>query len=349
MRRAAARGDRRPVRMVVRAESELPRSIGFLLIPGFSMLALCSALEPLRLANQLLGERFYSWTIFTRDGLPVRASCGMSIPADSGPDGAAPPCLIVIAGFDPWPQDDRRLKSWLRLLDRRGSLLGAVDTGAYLLASAELLGERATVLHWESAAAFSELFPDIPVSEKLYDIDGNRLLCAGGAAVLDMMIDIVGRTHGPGLEVEIAERLLYRRQPAMEQVQRLRLADRVRLSDPDVLRAIQVMERHIETTASIAQIAHEANVSKRTLERKFRHFFDLTPTQAYLECRLVHARQLLRHCDIQIREVALACGFSSISYFCRSYKRKFHVKPGQDRRLDYALVQADPSSLQVRS
>jgi len=329
--------------MAARLAGDLPRNIGFLLIPGFSLLALSSAIEPLRLANQLLGQRHYAWRILTGDGQPARASCGMTITADGKAgqqvDQDNPSCLFVIAGFDPWPQPDLHLKSWLRFLDRRGTILGAVDTGAFLLASAELLGETRTVLHWESAAAFSELFPEVSVSEELYEIDERRLLCAGGAAVLDMMIALIEKTHGPGLASGIAERLIYGRNRAPAQEQRLALRDRVRLNDPDVLRAITVMENRIETTCSISHIASSANVSKRTLERKFRQHFNQTPKQVYLQCRLDHARRLLRHSDLRVREIAMACGFSSISYFCRAYKRGFSVKPGSDRRLDYALVE----------
>ena len=328
--------------MAARSAGGLPGDIGFLLVPGFSMLALCSALEPLRLANQLLGRRHYTWRIFTRDGQPALSSCGMTVSAcrRAAPDidRDHPSCLFVIAGFDPWPQADRHLKSWLRSLDRRGVVLGAVDTGAFLLASADLLGRTPTVLHWESAAAFSELFPEIPVSDKLYEVDERRLLCAGGAAVLDMMIALIERAHGPALAAGIAERLLHERSRAPAQDQRPLLRDRMRLNDRDVLRAIRAMEERIETACSISQIASAANVSKRTLERKFRQFLNKTPKQVYLQYRLDHARRLLRHSDLTVREIAMACGFSSISYFCRAYKERFAVRPSGDRRLDYSLV-----------
>lgn len=318
---------------------ELPRSVGFLLVPGFSMLALYSAIEAMRLANQLLGRRHYSWRFFTRDGRPGRSSCGMSIPADGvagGIEGEMPGCVFVVAGFDPWPQADARLKNWLRALDRKGVILGAIDTGAFLLAAAGLLGAGRAVVHWESANAFSELFPDIAVSDRLYEIGGRRLLCAGGAAVLDMMVELIARTHGASLAAGIGQRLLIRRDaPAGETV-----AD----GTPDgseVRRALHVMEQHVETTASIGEIAAATNVSKRTLERKFRQQLNQTPAQIYLLRRLDHARRLLRHTDMTIREIATACGFASTSYFCRAYKHCFQRTPGGDRRLDYSLVEGE--------
>jgi AraC family transcriptional regulator, carnitine catabolism transcriptional activator len=328
--------------MAISSDFRLPRDVGFLLIPGFSMLAFSSAMEPLRLANLLLGQRFYRWRIYTRDGQPARASCGMKVPADGKPDHAdAPPCLLVIAGFDPWPQEDRRLKSWLRSLDRHGAVLGAVDTGSFLLASAGLLGNTPVSLHWESAAAFSELFPDTPLSQELFEVSARRLLCAGGAAVLDMMLHVLERTHGATLCAAIAERLIYSRCRPAAREQRPALNERLDLEDADVLNAVATMERSVEGPINIGELCAEISVSQRTLERKFRRAFGRTPKQVYLNLRLDHARGLLRHSNLTVREVAVACGFSSVSYFCRAYKDRFSLRPGKDRQLDYNLVKID--------
>lgn len=329
--------------MTAECNGGLPRSIGFLLLPGFSMLALFSALEPLRLANQLLGHRHHSWQIYTPDGSPARASCGMSIPADAkaaASCGDDPSCLIVFSGFDPWPPPDRRLKNWLRGLDRHGASLGAVDTGAFLLASADLLGTVRTVVHWESADALLEMFPGLTLSENLYEIQGRRFLCAGGAAVLDMMIALLEKTHGATLAASVADRLMHVRGGSRSHPALPVSADPAPVNDPNVTKAIQVMQERIETVSSISDIARSANVSKRTLERKFRQLLNKTPSQVYLQCRLEHAQGLLRNTDLKIREVALASGFSSMSYFCRTYKHQFRRQPGSDRRLDYSLVEA---------
>jgi len=329
--------------MIAECNGGLPRSIGFLLLPGFSMLAFFSALEPLRLANQRLGHRHHGWRIYTPDGSPARASCGMSIPADAraaAPCRDDPSCLIVFSGFDPWPPPDRRLKNWLRGLDRHGASLGAVDTGAFLLASADLLGAVRTVVHWESADALLEMFPGLTLSENLYEIQGRRFLCAGGAAVLDMMIALLERTHGAALAAGVADRLMHVRGGSRSHLIFPASADPAPVNDANVTRAIQVMQARIETVSSISDIARSANVSKRTLERKFRQLLNKTPSQVYLQCRLEHAKGLLRNTDMKIREVALASGFSSMSYFCRTYKHQFRRQPGSDRRLDHSLVEA---------
>jgi AraC family carnitine catabolism transcriptional activator len=314
-------------------------------MPGFSMLALFGIIEPIRLANQLLGRCHYEWRVFSSDGTPPRASCGLTIATTPrpGPE-SAPQCVIVIAGFDPWPQNDRRLKSWLRALDRRGVILGAVDTGAFLLASAGLLDGVATALHWESAAAFSELFPEIPISDRLFEVHPRRWLCAGGSAALDMSLDLLEREHGAGLCAGLDSRLMHTRRrqkpPPLERVP-------AQAGQNDLAETLRIMEAHIEEPLSIAALAAMVPISQRSLERKCRLALGRTPTQIYLDVRLERARRILRHSDIAIREVALSCGFTSIPYFCRAYKARYRVPPGSDRTLDEVL--AGPASRSTNS
>lgn len=322
----------------------LPREIGILLMPGFSMLAFFAIVEPLRLANQLLGQRHYGWSVFTPEGTSVRASCGMTTAA-TRPPGAetAPDCVIAVAGFDPWPQNDRRLKFWLRALDRRGVILGAVDTGCFLLASAGLLNGVRTALHWESAAAFAELFPDVPLSDRLFELHPRRVLCTGGSAVLDMMLEMIERQHGGGLGDAIACRLMHSHRRSAQAV-RAQSPSGSTHRDGELRPVLNLMEQHIEEPIRISDIAGMAALSQRSLERKFRHAFGRTAKQVYLEVRLEKARQILRHSDLAVREVALSCGFTSIPYFCRAYKARYLVRPGSDRRLDEGLVQGERAS-----
>ena len=51
-----------------------PQTIGFLLLEQFTLISLASAVEPLRMANQLTGQELYRWHTFTLGGAQVWAS-----------------------------------------------------------------------------------------------------------------------------------------------------------------------------------------------------------------------------------------------------------------------------------
>jgi|GEM_PF-1719144 len=57
--------------------SSIKRSIVFFLVPDFSMIAFATAIEPLRIANRMLGYEAYRWRLTSTDGKPVKASNGV--------------------------------------------------------------------------------------------------------------------------------------------------------------------------------------------------------------------------------------------------------------------------------
>src|SRR5699024_4155649 len=135
-----------------------PECISFLLVPDFSMMAFVSAVEPLRVANRLAGRQIFAWQILSLDGAPVTASNGMTVVADTSFDAVQHlPMLFICSRFEPERfTDNRPLYSWLRRMAAYNTILGAIDTGCYLLARDRLLSGYRVTLHWESVTAFTE-------------------------------------------------------------------------------------------------------------------------------------------------------------------------------------------------
>ncbi|WP_245516310.1 hypothetical protein [Ancylobacter aquaticus] len=62
-----------------------PLRFGFLLAPRFSMMSLSSAIEPIRVANRLLGRKAFDWCTCSTDGQPVMASNDLVLEAGAVP------------------------------------------------------------------------------------------------------------------------------------------------------------------------------------------------------------------------------------------------------------------------
>ena len=308
--------------------------IGFFLAPEFSMIALFSAVEPLRVANRMSGRELYSWHIFSEEGGPVSASNGMSLVAESAiADVARFPSIVVCASFAPERYITKKNLAWLRRLDRQGSEMGAVETGTYFLARAGLLeGYRAT-LHWENLSSFAEQFPDIEITGELFEIDRKRFTCSGGTGALDMMLHRISERHGHKLAMAVSESLLHSRIRNPDDHQRLGLAVRLKVRHPALLNIVQMMESNLEEPLSLDELCEIGGISRRQLERLFRSWLKDTPTGYYLKLRLSRARQLLEHTTISVMDVSLACGFVSAPYFSRAYKAQYGRSPREDRRI----------------
>ena len=87
----------------------------------------------------------------------------------------------------------------------------AVCTGAHILAEAGLLDGYKCTIHWENLAAFLEEFPELDVSNELFEIDRKRYTCAGGTTSIDLLLEIVRTDFGQNLANEVANQFQYER------------------------------------------------------------------------------------------------------------------------------------------
>jgi transcriptional regulator GlxA family with amidase domain len=309
----------------------------FLLIPDFSMIAFTSAIEPLRIANRLSGRRLYEWRLVSRDGAPVPASNAIAIQIDGAvaafePPGAGVlPTVVLCGGLGSERYQNREVLAWLRRWDRRGAQIGALCTGAHVLARAGLLDRHRCTIHWENLPGFVEAFPDIPVSSDLYEIDRNRFTCSGGTAALDLMLHRIALAHGDELATKVSEQCIVDRIRGPHDRQRMPLRVRLGVHHPKLIRAVEIMEGNIEEPLGQEELAHRIDLSRRQLERLFRRHLARTPAQFYLETRLERARHLLFQTDLPIMSVACATGFVSASHFTTCYRQMFGKTPRAER------------------
>jgi AraC family carnitine catabolism transcriptional activator len=309
----------------------MPQTLCFLLLPGFSMMGLMSAIEPLRVANRFRGE-LYRWRLLSLDGGPVAGSNGMSLNVDAALQlPAAGDTLFVVAGFEPLAHFDQRLAHWLHRAEREGATLGGIDTGSFVLAEAGLFAGQRLTLHWEAIDAFQERYPHLMPTQELFEIDGRRITSAGGTASLDLMLTLIGRDHGEALAVAVSEQFVLGRIRSRQDHQRMQIASRYGVHNKKLVQVIGEMQRHSEQPLSSQALAERISVTPRQLERLFRQHLGETPSNFYLALRLDKARQLLRQSELSVLEVGLACGFESSSYFSRCYRARFATCPSQDR------------------
>ncbi len=310
----------------------LPQSIALVLVPEFTMMPVTSAIEPLRLANRLAEKQLYKWTLHSLDGQPVAASNGI-LTMVNGDLEAVPPdaTIIVCGGLNIQHHTDKRLLSWLRKTSRRGVDIGAVCTGAHVLAEAGLLDGYKCTIHWENLPGFTEAFPDIDVTGGLFEIDEDRFSSAGGTTALDLMLSLITSQHGPDMAAQVAETVLHSPIRHHSENQRLSLPARIGARHPKLVSIIEKMEDNLEDPLSPSLLAKQAGLSTRQLERLFRRYLDRSPKRYYLELRLKKARSLLLQTDMSVINVALACGFSSPSHFSKCYRAFYGRTPYRER------------------
>jgi len=310
-----------------------PRDVHFLLLPKLTLLAFTSALEPLRVANQIAGRELYRWFLMSEDGGPVSCSCGVTITPDSGLHDVPREALaFVCAGIEPTETVSPRATRWISRQRAFGCTVGGICTGAFALARAGVLEGRRFTLHWENQPAFIERFIGLEPTGALYEIDRELITCGGGSAATDMMLHLIERDHGADLASVVADMCLHFRASTHEAPQRSGFSHALNSRNPHLIAAMRAMNETIEAPLEIADLAEQVGISRRQLERLFNGHVGTTPAQFYMDLRIARVHALLNETDLSVAEIAAATGFNSASQMGARFRKRYGMSPRAYRK-----------------
>ncbi len=320
---------------VTNREQQAPPCVfTFLLGDDFSMMSLSAAIEPLRSCNRLQETQVFRWHLASLNGEMVTAASGITFATQPVSAVLEETDYLFICGGERVVASrfERGYLTALRQAARRGVAIGALSTGTFLLAKCGLLKGYRCTIHWESLAAFTESWPDIQCTRSLFEIDRNRLTCAGGTAAMDMMLHLIAKRVGESQAQAVASQFHHDRIRAMGEQQRGGTLSQT-VAPLAVQQAITMMKEHLEDPLSLDNIALKAGVGRRQLERLFRQYAAKTPQRYYLELRLQQAREMLIYSDQSVIDIALSVGFNSTSHFAGWFRRVFGILPSRVRRV----------------
>ena len=139
-----------PVMPGLEPQTETPLAVTLVVAPKFSYLSLAILMDGLRVANRANITPAFDWIIAADSSEPVPSSSGPTVtPQATLADISFAPVSIVLTAYEPEAACTPALLNWLRSQDRRGGVIGCVDTGALVLSRAGLIrGERIAVCRW---------------------------------------------------------------------------------------------------------------------------------------------------------------------------------------------------------
>lgn len=311
----------------------LPLRMTFLVFSGSSIMCTASALDPLRAANRVAGEKLFDWTIVSPDGEPAITTCGLPVAVEGRFDGhARADVIVVIGGFGTRRQAAPALVAGLRRAARGVRAIGGVEAGTWLLGHAGLLEGRAATTHWEDMEDFAAAFPGCDVRPDRYVIDGPVFTTGGASPTFDLMLHLVRARLGMAAALDVASVFIYDQARAATDAQPLVSLGRLDGYDPRLAAAIRLMEMHLDRPLTIAAIARRTGATARTLEKTFMASVGETPGAYYRRLRLAAARRLVLDTTEPMVDIAARTGFSGTAAFSRAFSRAFGVPPARMRR-----------------
>lgn len=291
------------------------------------------AAEVFGAARPELGPGWYRFASAAIEQGPLRAHGGLSVAADGGMELIEQADMIVVPGWKgydaPIPEE---LIARLRKAHERGARLVSICSGAFVLAATGLLDGQWVTTHWRYAACLQSRFPKVIVdAAALYRGEANIFTSAGSAAGIDLMIELVRRDFGPEAANMVARLIVMPAHRSGGQAQYLDRPVQIR-PDHGIAPLLDHIRVRLDEDWSIARMAAEANMSRRTFERRFRQATGQNPGDWLLDERVQSAKDLLSRSSRSMEEIAQAAGFGSAHALRHHFRRRVQQSPVQYRR-----------------
>ncbi|MEU7920767.1 helix-turn-helix domain-containing protein [Micromonospora zamorensis] len=214
----------------------------------------------------------------------------------------------------------------------RGARIVAICSGAFLLAHTGLLDRRSATTHWRMAAEFAAQFPGVHVeADSLYIDHGDVATSAGTAAGIDLCLHLVRNDHGAAHANQIARHMVMppHREGGQLQYAAAPLTARTPVSVAPVL---DWAAERLHEPLTVNDLAARANMSPRTLARRFTAQLGISPGQWLLQQRIAAARALLEETELPVETIATRVGLSTATNLRRRFRTTVNTTPTAYRR-----------------
>lgn len=308
-------------------------------LPEFALLPFGGFLDKLRFSaddEDYSRQRYCAWTILGLQPGHVLSSSGAALRIEATPeelDLADYDYLVLFGGRN--AQATAALapayQTLLRRAARAGVKLVAIDNASFLLAACGLLDGHRVAVHWRHEAEFRAGFPHLRLArERLYCFDGARISCAGGAAAIDLAVELLAQGSGRARALKgLADMLVDETRSGQHALRSLQVASS---GERHVDRAIALMRHGLASADGIEQLAASVGISRRQLDRLFHASQGMSAREYWNELRLQHVRWRLLNSSHSLAQLADEIGVSDASHLGKLFRQRFGTTPVAMRR-----------------
>ena len=159
-------------------------------------------------------------------------------------------------------------------------------------------------------------------------------------AWVDLALSLIAQILGPTIAEETARFLLV--DASEDRRHYLQgFTPRLHHGDAAILRAQPWIHSRDGRDASLALLAEQAGLEKRTLLRRFVRATEMTPIEYCRNVRIARARELLEFSRKTLKEMAWEVGYEDTRGFARAFRRVVGVSPSEYRRR-FGFQQREP-------
>ena len=308
--------------------------------PGVLAMELTGACDIFTFANTVVAEAgrpsAYRVTVASMGGGTLTLGGGLQLAGTADLAGLRRPIDTLLIAGGACAHEAAEDDAFVRVVRRqaaRSRRVGALCTGAFILAAAGLLEGRRATTHWLFGDLLAQRHPGVSVdTDPVFAGSDGVWTSAGVTASFDLLLGFVEEDLGAAVAREVARVLVVFLRRTGNQAQ-FSAQLRTQVADRQPVRELQqYIADHPDADLSLAALARRLNVSPRHLGRVFCHQVGMSPGRYVERIRLETARRRLEESDHSVEVVALEAGFGSAETMRRVFVSNLAVSPTDYRR-----------------
>jgi transcriptional regulator GlxA family with amidase domain len=190
-----------------------------------------------------------------------------------------------------------------------------------------LLDARPATTHWNYFEHFSQRYPAVDLKSRHLITQSDNIYCVGSVnSIADLMVHIVEEWFGSRIAQAVENQFSPEIRRSFRAAAYQNEADSSH-HDELMAQAQQWLQSHLSSPVSMTLLAKQLRLSPRTLNRRFKHATGITPLSYLQNLRIAGAKDLLRHSNLTVGDIAWQQGIQDVSYFSQLFRRHCGMSP----------------------
>ncbi len=228
---------------------------------------------------------------------------------------------------------EQALIKWLKDHYAQGMVLAAACAGVFILAATQLIGEREVTTHWALSDSFRHQYPDVPLNINKILIDHGDVVTAGGMmSWLDLGFELIAKHSSPAVVRQLGK-ILVIDTAQREQSYYQQFKPSFSHGDLTIVSVQQCMHQYYASSSlSINQLAKQANLTERTMQRRFLKATGYNPSQYLQRLRIQHICDYLESTQHAFEWIANQVGYEDVSACRKAFIHIIGITPREFRK-----------------
>lgn len=227
---------------------------------------------------------------------------------------------------------DIKIVEWLQAQHRQGATLASACAGAFILAATNLVDSRAVTTHWGLAPQFAAQFPHIELKSNEILINHGDVITAGGMmSWLDLGFELVKQYASASVMRKLGKLLVVDTAPREQRFYQ-QFNPSLLHGDQSIVSIQQSMNLSYMDSLSVNTLAAQANLTVRTMQRRFLKATGYTPNQYLQRLRVQKACDYLESGQHSFEYIANLIGYEDTSACRKVFIKIIGLTPREFRK-----------------